>query len=114
MNAPLVVRAFLAAYYGSGDVGQALDESMRTIVTKDRFGLVTVEGVEHVITDIGLRMIDPHELLRAQFGRFAAGYDISAAKTKAAKVKLIGNSVCPEMAEAVLRANCSDAKRRAA
>jgi DNA (cytosine-5)-methyltransferase 1 len=102
------VRAFLAAYYGSGDVGQALAEPLRTVVTRDRFGLVTVEGVEHVITDIGMRMLEPHELLRAQFGRFAEGYDLSAAKTKSAKVWLIGNSVAPECAEAVVRANLGE------
>lgn len=99
------VRAFLAAYYGSGDIGQDLREPLRTVVTKDRFGLVTVEGVEHVITDIGMRMLEPGELLRAQFGRFAEDYDLSAAKTKTAQVRLVGNSVCPEVAEAVVRAN---------
>lgn len=99
------VRAFLAAYYGSGDVGQDLREPMRTVDTKDRFGLVVVGGVEHVITDIGMRMLEPHELLRAQFGRFAEGYDLSAARTKTAQVRLIGNSVCPEVAEALVLSN---------
>jgi DNA (cytosine-5)-methyltransferase 1 len=108
------VCAFLAAYYGSGDVGQSLHEPLRTVVTKDRFGLVVVGGVEHVITDIGMRMLQPHELLRAQFGRFAEGYDLSAAKTSSAQVRLIGNSVCPELAEAVVRANAIGTKARAA
>ena len=109
------VRAFLTAYYGSAqDCGQSVRDPMRTVVTKDRLGLVTVEGVEHVITDIGMRMLEPHELLRAQFGRFAATYDLSAAKTKSAKVKLLGNSVCPEAAEAVVRANLSRAIQEAA
>jgi DNA (cytosine-5)-methyltransferase 1 len=98
------VRAFLAAYYG-GDSGQGLDEPLRTVVTRDRFGLVVVDGIEHAITDIGMRMLEPHELLRAQFGRFAEGYDLSHAKTKSAQVRLIGNSVCPEVAEALVRAN---------
>lgn len=100
------VRAFLTAYYGSdGTSGQALDEPSRTITSKHRLGLVTVEGVDYQIVDVGFRMLEPHELLRAQFGRFAAGYDLSAAKSKAAKVRLIGNSVCPELAEALVRAN---------
>ena len=76
--------------------------------------MVTVSGVDYQIVDIGMRMLEPHELLRAQFGRFAAGYDLSAATTKAAKVRLIGNSVCPELAEAVVRANVAPAKERAA
>jgi hypothetical protein len=45
------------------------------------------------------------EPLRTQFGRFAERYDLSAAVTKAAQVRLSGNSVCPEVAEAIVRAN---------
>ncbi|HTG26066.1 MAG TPA: DNA cytosine methyltransferase [Reyranella sp.] len=98
------VRAFLVTYYGQG-VGQTVRKPMRTLTTKDRMGLVTIAGTEYQIVDIGLRMLEPEELLRAQFGRFAAGYDLSAAKTKSGKVRLIGNSVCPEAAEALVRAN---------
>jgi DNA (cytosine-5)-methyltransferase 1 len=61
-----------------------------------------------------MRMLEPEELLRAQFGRFAEGYDLSAATSKAAKVRLIGNSVCPEVAEALVRANTRDAAEMAA
>jgi DNA (cytosine-5)-methyltransferase 1 len=110
------VRAFLMAYYGNDSSGQPLKRPMRTITAKHRLGLVTVEGVEHQIVDIGMRMLEPHELLRAQFGRFAKGYDLSAATSKAAQVRLIGNSVCPEVAEALVRANVGAylAERRAA
>lgn len=102
------VRAFLTAYHASdysGGFGADLFDPMRTVTTKDRLGLVMVDGTEYAISDIGMRMLEPHELLRAQFGRFAATYDLSAAKTKTAKVRLIGNSVCPENAEAIVRAN---------
>ena len=98
------VRAFLLAYYGSGSVGQDLNDPLRTITAKHRLGLVTVEGIDYQIIDIGMRMLSPAELLRAQFGTFAASYDLSQAKTQAAKVRLIGNSVCPQVAEAVVRA----------
>jgi DNA (cytosine-5)-methyltransferase 1 len=102
-----LVTAFLTAYYSStGDAGQSLTEPARTITTKDRLGLVTIEGSRYTITDIGLRMLAPHELLRAQFGRFAANYDLGAATTKTDKVRLIGNSVAPEVAEALVAANC--------
>jgi DNA (cytosine-5)-methyltransferase 1 len=56
----------------------------------------------------------PHELLAAQFGRFAAGYDLSAARTKTGMVRLIGNSVAPEVAEAVIGANVPRREERAA
>jgi DNA (cytosine-5)-methyltransferase 1 len=109
------VRAFLTAYYGEdGTSGQEVLEPMRTITAKHRLGLVTVEGTEYQIVDIGMRMLEPHELLRAQFGRFAASYDLSAATTKSAQVRLIGNSVCPEVAEAVVGANLPRGKARAA
>lgn len=98
------VRAFLAVYYGT-DKGQALLEPLRTVTARHRLGIVTVHGVDYQIVDIGLRMLQPHELLAAQFGRFAAGYDLSAAATKSSQVRLIGNSVCPEVAEALVRAN---------
>ena len=68
------VRAFLTTYYGNdGTSGQSLSEPMRTLTARHRLGLVTVAGEEYQVTDIGLRMLQPHELLRAQFGRFADG-----------------------------------------
>lgn len=100
------VRAFLTAFYGQdGTAGQRLDNPARTLTAKHRLGLVTVEGTEYQIVDIGMRMLEPHELARAQFGRFADRIDLSAARTKAKKVHLIGNSVCPEVAEALVAAN---------
>lgn len=107
------VRAFLLKYYGT-EQAPVLDGPLGTVTTRDRFGLVTVEGVDYQIVDIGMRMLEPHELLAAQFGRFAAAYDLSRAKTKAAKVRLIGNSVCPEVAEALIRANLPAAEEVAA
>ncbi|HEX7464335.1 MAG TPA: DNA cytosine methyltransferase, partial [Actinomycetota bacterium] len=105
------VRAFLTAYY-SRDSGQELDEPLRTVTAKHRLGIVIVSGIDYQITDIGLRMLEPPELLRAQFGRFAEQYDLSRAPTKAAKVRLIGNSVAPEVAEALVRANVAPASAR--
>lgn len=107
------VRAFLTAFYstdGGRGKGQRLDEPARTITARHRLGLVTVEGVDYQIVDIGMRMLEPHELLTAQFGRFAASYDLSAARTKAGKVRLIGNSVSPETAEALVRSNLPSAE----
>lgn len=102
------VRAFLTAYYGNDQQGQSLFDPARTLTTKDRLGLVTVEGDEYQIVDIGMRMLEPHELLRAQFGEHAERYDMSAARTKSDKVRLIGNSVVPHMSEALARANCGE------
>lgn len=109
------VRAFLTAYYGNdGTGGQLLTEPMRTLTARDRLGLVTVCGVEYQIADIGFRMLSAAELLRAQFGQYAAGYDLSEARTVKDQVRLIGNSVPPEQAEAVIRANVGERAARAA
>lgn len=102
------VLPFLTTYYGSeADIGQAIGAPLRTITTRDRFALVAVvvDGVTYAIVDLGLRMLEPHELLRAQFGPYAKGYRLNKALTKKDQVRLIGNSVVPQMQEAVLRAN---------
>lgn len=108
------VLPFLTTYYGSlADIGQAIGAPLRTITTRDRFALVTVvvDGVTYAIVDIGLRMLEPHELLRAQFGPYAKGYKLDRALTKKDQVRLIGNSVVPQMQEAVLRANLGPSAR---
>jgi DNA (cytosine-5)-methyltransferase 1 len=99
-------RAFLTKFYSSkGTKGASLFDPAPTATAKARFGVVVVEGVEYEIGDIFLRMLEPEELLRAQFGEHAEGYDLSAARTKEAKTRLIGNSVCPDVAAALVRAN---------
>lgn len=94
------VRAFLTTYYGQG-VGQEVKDPMRTVVSKDRMGLVYVRGVLHQIVDIGLRMLQPRELARAQ--GFPDWYKLPG--TKSSQVARIGNSVCPDLAEALVRVN---------
>lgn len=104
------VRAFLIKYYGTA-VGQAVDEPLDTVTTKPRFGVVMVRGEPYEIVDIGMRMLTPRERFRAQgFGddyiidRKPDGSIITATK----QGSCAGNSVSPNMAEALVRANCSD------
>lgn len=101
------VRAFLTAYYGEGSTGQELTEPMRTITAKARLGLVTIEDVDYQIVDIGMRMLEPHELLLAQFGEFAEhfSFDVGFPVTKAQRIRLIGNSVPPHVVKAIVEAN---------
>jgi DNA (cytosine-5)-methyltransferase 1 len=101
------VRAFLMTYYGTG-IGQGLDEPLHTVVTKDRFGLVTVHGRKYEIVDIGMRMLEPHELFAAQ--GFPSNYIIDRdadgkVYPKSAQVARCGNSVPPPFAEVLVRAN---------
>lgn len=112
------VRAFLIKYY-STDQDPALREPLHTITTRDRFGLVTIKGVGYQIVDIGLRMLTPRELFRAQ--GFPESYAITHGAdghplTKTAQVRMCGNSVCPPVAQAIVAANHAErqALRRAA
>jgi DNA (cytosine-5)-methyltransferase 1 len=108
------VRAFLMKYYGV-DQDPRLEGPLSTVTTKDRFGIVTVEGVDYEIVDIGMRMLTPRELFKAQ--GFPADYEIETgvfdggerrALTRTAQVRMCGNSVCPPIAAALVRANCAD------
>lgn len=102
------VRAFLLKYYGNEKDGVGLNEPLHTVTTNDRFGLVTVEGTDYQIVDIGMRMLQPHELYAAQ--GFPSWYiiDRDYTGTKYAKDKQVarcGNAVPPPFAEALVRAN---------
>jgi DNA (cytosine-5)-methyltransferase 1 len=104
------VRAFLIKYYGT-DQDPQLGEPLHTVTTKDRFGLVTIQGQDYAIVDIGLRMLTPRELYRAQ--GFPESYAIDKGAdghplTKTAQVRMCGNSVCPPLARALVAANFSE------
>ncbi|KUQ34176.1 DNA cytosine methyltransferase [Klebsiella aerogenes] len=74
----------------------------------DSTGLVEIAGVTYRIVDIGMRMLQPHELYRAQ--GFPEWYiiDQDYRGVKYAKDKQVarcGNAVPPPFAEALVRAN---------
>lgn len=111
----MVVRSFLSKYYGTA-TGQSADDPLDTITTNDRFGLVTVRGVLHYINDIASRMLWPRELYRAQ--GFADWYQIDRGHdgrvfTKTQQVFMCGNSVPPQLPEAMVRANVPELIARA-
>lgn len=101
------VRAFLIKYYGQG-VGQDIEEPLDTVTSRDRFGLVTIKGVDYQIVDIGLRMLEPRELYGCQ--GFPDDYIIDhdyTGKTypRSEQVRRCGNAVCPPIPAALVRAN---------
>jgi DNA (cytosine-5)-methyltransferase 1 len=101
------VRAFLMKYYGQG-VGQDIKEPLDTVTSRDRFGLVTIKGVDYQIVDIGLRMLEPRELYGCQ--GFPDDYIIDhdyTGKTypRSEQVRRCGNAVCPPIPAALVRAN---------
>lgn len=115
-----LVTALLIKYYGQGE-GQSLREPLHTITAKDRFGLVIIRGEPYQIIDIGLRMLTPRELFRAQ--GFPEDYIIDRDADgkhypKSAQVARCGNAVPPPFAEALVRANlpemCGEEERESA
>ena len=92
------VRAFLDRYVG--------ERSDRTLFSSGPEHEVTVHGERYAIADIGMRMLVPRELFRAQ--GFPADYAIDIehegkALPKTTQIALAGNSVCPPLAEAIVR-----------
>lgn len=81
---------FLFSYYGNA-TWQTVDRPLATVTTKDRHALVEMRGA-----DIGMRMLEPHELAAAM--GFPHDYQWltpdGAPLTKRDRVKMIGNA-CP-------------------
>ena len=101
------VRAFLIKYYGQG-TGQDIKDPLDTVTAQDRFGLVTINGTDYQIVDIGLRMLEPRELYGCQ--GFPDDYIIEhdyTGKTypRSEQVRRCGNAVCPPIPAALVRAN---------
>lgn len=101
------VRAFLIKYYGNGSA-EDVTEPLDTITSRDRFGLVTIQGVDYQIVDIGLRMLEPRELYGCQ--GFPEDYIIDhdfegRTYPRSEQVRRCGNSVCPPLPAAMVRSN---------
>ncbi|HEY0843428.1 DNA cytosine methyltransferase [Methylotenera sp.] len=103
----LRVSAFLISYYCTDNMS-SVNEPVPTITTKDRLALVTViyQGMPYLIVDIKLRMLKPKELYSAQgFGKnyiFTHGHD-GRQFSVAEQVRMVGNSVSPNTAAALIR-----------
>lgn len=101
-NHAFLVYSFLTKYFGTS-IGESLSGPMGTVTSKEHLGLVivTIKGEPYVIVDIGMRMLTPRELARGQ--GFPESYILTGTKTS--QVARIGNSVCPVMSEALVKAN---------
>ncbi|WP_145201313.1 DNA cytosine methyltransferase [Sphingobium sp. B2] len=124
MASAVKVASFLVKYYatdGENEASQSqpVDRPLDTITTKARFAVVTVtiDAVNYIIVDIGLRMLKPRELARAQ--GFPDSYVLNpecwyttekgnrkfGPLPIAMQISAIGNSVCPPVARALVAAN---------
>ena len=102
-----LVAAFLAKYYGT-NTGSELRHPCPIATTKARFGLVTVDAIDYQLTDIGMRMLAARELYNAQGfpDTYRIAFELNGKPlTKEAQIRMCGNSVCPDVAEALVAAN---------
>jgi len=102
-----LVTAFLENHYGEVTVEAG----------KEMPASVMVDGKEHYIADIGMRMLNVPEMFRAQ--GFPEGYIFEhgadgKALTKTEQTRMCGNSVCPPVAAALVGANCEHLSQRQA
>jgi DNA (cytosine-5)-methyltransferase 1 len=70
-----------------------------------------VRGQDYVIADIGMRMLAPRELFRAQGFPDTYRIDVEVGGkplSKSAQVRMCGNSVCPPVAAALVSANLAE------
>lgn len=101
------VQAFLIKYFSSG-TAKSINAPLDTITTKDRFALVEIYGQQGIIVDIGMRMLTPRELFRAQ--GFPDTYIIDRDSKgnpypKSKQIARCGNAVTPPVPAALVRAN---------
>ncbi|MEQ0004124.1 DNA cytosine methyltransferase [Klebsiella sp. GG_Kp164] len=115
------VKTTLAVEDYNEERAQQVLEFLREYCGEDCTGLVDIDGVTYRIVDIGMRMLQPHELYRAQ--GFPEWYiidrDYRGVKySKDKQVARCGNAVPPPFAEALVRANlpemCVNKQERAA
>ncbi|HAT7495351.1 TPA: DNA cytosine methyltransferase [Raoultella ornithinolytica] len=115
------VKTILAVEDYDEERAQQVLAFLREYCGEESSGLVEIDGVTYRIVDIGMRMLQPHELYRAQ--GFPEWYiiDRDYRGVKYAKDKQVarcGNAVPPPFAEALVRANlpemCVNKEERAA
>lgn len=102
------VKTTLAAEDYDEERAQQVQSFLQEYCGEECTGLVEIDGVTYRIVDIGMRMLQPHELYRAQ--GFPEWYiiDQDYRGVKYAKDKQVarcGNAVPPPFAEALVRAN---------
>jgi len=105
-----LVASFLTKYYGHGGQWQDPRQPLHTVTARARMSAVLVQigPVDFVINDIGMRMLTARELFRAQ--GFPETYVIDPPvdgkpMNKTRQIAMCGNSVCPDVARALVRAN---------
>lgn len=113
-NKAAVIEVKVAKISGSQNLGYwtkvrtLLNEYADYNLADDEILLFLIDNVRWFIYDIGMRMLTPRELYRAQgFPEdYIIEFDVNGKPySKKEQIARCGNAVCPPMAEAVVRAN---------
>ncbi|MBD5086673.1 MAG: DNA cytosine methyltransferase [Clostridiales bacterium] len=101
---------------GSQDLGhwaeirKLLNDYAGYNIADDEILIIEINGVQHFISDVGMRMLEPEELKLAQGCPKDYIIDIEShigkPYSKAKQIARLGNMVCPPVATALVRANC--------
>lgn len=112
------VTTYLQKIEGVQDLGnwvkvrKLLNEYAGYTIADDEILILEINKVPYFIADIGMRMLKARELMLAQ--GFPPDYIIDIEQhigkkySEAKQIARIGNSVCPPVATALVRANCSE------
>ena len=87
------------------EVRKMLNEYAGYDIKDNEILIIEIDKIQYFISDITMRMLEPKELARAQ--GFPPDYvlQVDESYTKSDQIARIGNSVCPVMAEVLVRAN---------
>lgn len=108
------IRTTIAKYDSTEQFGNwaeirlMLNEYCGYTMTDDEILLLEINGEQYYISDIGMRMLTPRELYRAQGfpDDYIIDFDVNGkAYSRSAQVARCGNAVPPPFAEALVRAN---------
>lgn len=102
-----LVCAWLNTYYRT-DQASTLHDPLPCVTTRDRFGLATIDLI---LLDLGMRMFTARELFNGN--GFPGNYILDPIYngkplSKTAQIRCVGNSVCPDVARALVAANYTD------
>lgn len=104
-----IVKYNTAYSYGHWeDIRALLNEYCGYSLASDEILLMEIDGEDFFISDIGMRMLTPRELYRAQGfpDDYIIDFDVNGKQySRSAQVARCGNAVPPPFAEALVRAN---------
>ena len=98
--------------YHWNEVRKLLNEYADYDIKENEILIIEINGTQYFIGDIGMRMLKAEELKLAQ--GFPVDYIIDIERhigkkySEAKQIARLGNAVCPPVATALIRANCTD------